>query len=244
MIIFLTDGTLDSFYTAVFYAYTEKNCIVTSTRNIQLTIGAYIKNVVTEADKAERVKKKLKEYDPDCFYELNRILKSGDIKKENVALEYIRLIVKQKTAVRERLSDVAVINAMNVLQKVTYETHRMKGFLRFIECNNGVMYAPFSPDNDITEYLMPHFSERFKSISFIIHDIKRKKMGLYTNGKYILSDAPEKVDLYLSNDENAFQNLWKEYYNSVNIAERQHLKQMKGYMPVRYWSFLPEKQPK
>ena len=49
------------------------------------------------------------------------------------------------------------------------------------------------------------------------------------------------ADVYLSEYEKAFECLWKRYYRSVNIKERPHEKQMKGYMPVRYWKFLPEK---
>ena len=42
-------------------------------------------------------------------------------------------------------------------------------------------------------------------------------------------------------DENNWQKLWQRYYASVNIPSRERLKQMKGYMPVRYWKFMPER---
>lgn len=49
------------------------------------------------------------------------------------------------------------------------------------------------------------------------------------------------AEVYLSEYERSFEALWKKYYTSVNVKERPHEKQMKGYMPVRYWKFLPEK---
>ena len=50
------------------------------------------------------------------------------------------------------------------------------------------------------------------------------------------------AEVYLSEYEQAFENLWRKYYSGVNIKERPHERQMKGYMPVRYWKFLPEKK--
>lgn len=58
----------------------------------------------------------------------------------------------------------------------------------------------------------------------------------------MIAETDERVSVALSEYEQGFQNLWKEYYRSVNIAQRPHEKQMKGYMPVRYWKFMPEKQ--
>ena len=34
----------------------------------------------------------------------------------------------------------------------------------------------------------------------------------------------------------------KKYYAAVNIPSRERLAQMRGYMPARYWKFLPETQ--
>ncbi len=117
----------------------------------------------------------------------------------------------------------------------------MKGFLRFMESRDGALYAPFSPDNDITDLLMAHFAERMKAERFVIHDVKRKIAGMYDGREWIMARVGE-AEVYLSEYERAFENLWKKYYKAVNIESRPHIKQMKGYMPVRYWKFLPEKR--
>ena len=49
-----------------------------------------------------------------------------------------------------------------------------------------------------------------------------------------------KAEIVLSADEEGWQALWRQYYASVNIPSRKRLRQMKGYMPVRYWKFMPE----
>lgn len=87
---------------------------------------------------------------------------------------------------------------------------------------------------------MPHFAARFKAEKFVIHDIERGIAGLY-NGEYWITAHIGKAEICLSENESAFESLWKEYYKSVNVKERPHEKQMKRSMPVRYWKFLPEK---
>ena len=146
-----------------------------------------------------------------------------------------------KSPIKKRLSLPEVIEFNDLVYKVTGEIHRLKGFLRFMESKSGALYAPYSPDNDITELLMPHFAERLKAEKFVIHDVKRKIAGMYDGREWIMGYAGE-AEIYLSEYERAFENLWKKYYKSVNIEERPHIKQMKGYMPVRYWKYMPEKK--
>ena len=145
-----------------------------------------------------------------------------------------------KAPIRKRLSLNEVIKFNDILHKVTDETHKLTGFLRFMECAGGILYAPYTPDNNITDLLMQHFSARLSSEKFIIHDLSRKIAGIYNGNEWTLTYA-EDVEICLSEDEKAFENLWIKYYKAVNIEERPHEKQMKGYMPVRYWKFLPEK---
>ena len=142
---------------------------------------------------------------------------------------------------RNMQADPRVLEATDLISKVTRELHRMKGLLRFMENADGVLYAPYSPDNDITDMLAVHFAERLGGQKFVIHDVKRKIAALY-DGEEIVLTRVEDAEIYLSEYEKYFEDLWKLYYKSVNILSRPHEKQMKGYMPVRYWKFLPEKR--
>ncbi|MGN0823763.1 MAG: TIGR03915 family putative DNA repair protein [Candidatus Coproplasma sp.] len=240
MTYYITDGSEDCFYTAVFDAYKDENCIITSQGDVQLGLGYELIEVERDEQKAERVKRKLNLLDAAALNDIKLILKSCDPLKENIAFEYVKLIVKNGGAVRNMQADPRVLEATDVISKVTGETHRMKGFLRFMENADGVLYAPYSPDNDITDMLSVHFAERLGGQKFVIHDVKRKIAALY-DGNEIVMTRVEDAEIYLSEYEKYFEDLWKQYYKSVNILSRPHEKQMKGYMPVRYWKFLPEK---
>lgn len=241
MTIYLTDGSEDSFYTAVFECYADKQGVITSRSDIQLSLDSAVKQIEADGRKAERVKNKIAEYDSAALSDISLALRSCDGNREQVALEYIRLIMKYRRPVRGMTNLPDVMEMEDIRNRVTGELHKLKGFLRFMENNRGVLYAPYSPDNDITDLIAPHFAERLKNQKFVIHDIKRKIAALYDGNEIVICYA-DGADVYLSEYEQAFEELWKLYYKSVNIKERPHEKQMKGYMPVRYWKFLPEKR--
>ncbi len=242
MKIFVCDGSFDGFFTAVFDAYSDKNCIITSDNEVQLTLDSVLVQVETNREKSNRVKKGIEKYDKESVYDTELVLRSCSSLKEQIAFEYIKRLLATKSPIKNAYNLPEVIDFNDLTYKVKGETHRLKGFLRFMESASGVLYAPYTPDNDITDLLMPHFAERLKSERFVIHDLKRKIAGLYDGHEWIMSYAGE-AEVYLSEYEKAFETLWKKYYIAVNIAERPHEKQMRGYMPVRYWKHLPEKKP-
>ncbi len=241
MNIYITDGTENGFYSAAFFACTDKHCIITSSSNWQIPLGANIVCDAPDESHAERVRKKLCEYDRAALRDISLLLRRGSDTREMTALEYLRLIVKTRGPVRDMLAQPAVLEATAEIKKVTLEAHRFTGFLRFMEGESGVFYAPFSPDNDILELIVPHFIRRLKTQPFVIHDTSRKTAALWNTRECLYTSTDEKVNICLSEYEQTFQNLWKEYYRSVNIQQRPHEKQMKGYMPVRYWKYMPEK---
>ena len=243
MTYYLVDGSEDCFFTAVFDAFKDRDCIITSESDLQIGLGCEFTEVVCDGQKAERVKNKLNALDKHCLEDIALLLRSCECLKEQTAFDYIKLIVEKKRAVRDMLAIPTVMEMTNIRQKVTYEIHRMHGFLRFIENSEGVLYAPYSPDNDITDLLAPHFARRFANQRFVIHDIKRKKAALFDGDEIVMFDA-DGAEIYLSEYQQHFEELWRQYYKSVNIESRPHEKQMKGYMPVRYWKFLPEKRKK
>lgn len=241
MKIFITDGSHSAFFTAVFDAFREKDAVITSDENVQLSLESEIIKVCGDNEKCGRVLNGISRYDKYAEEEITLALRSCDPLKEQTAFGYIKKLMSFKAPIRKMLSLTETIELNELVYKVNGETHRLKGLLRFIEGKDGALYAPYSPDNDITDLLMRHFSERLKSERFVIHDIKRKIAGIYDGNEWIMGYAGE-AEIYLSEYERAFENLWKKYYKAVNISERPHEKQMKGSMPVRYWKFLPEKK--
>ncbi len=235
------DGTPCSFFTAVFVAYPEQNAVLTSERSFQSEIGDEFNVVKADENKASKIVRRLYSFDKFCLNEIELILRSGEPNREQIAFEYIKKIAVQQGEVRKMFVVPAVQSAMITCEKVRREIDRIYGFLRFHETVSGAFYSAYSPDNDLTELIMPHFIARFKTASFIIHDVKRHIAGIYNGKESIITEVPNDATVVFSEQENGFLELWKKYYHTVAIPERKNTKQMKQYMPVRYWKFLPEK---
>ncbi len=237
--IYFYDGTKDAFLTAFLLAYPDEEAVLVSGTK-QLSVGQNAAFVRSDPDRARRAEARLKELDRDCLKELDLLLRSGQEDRDTVAFEYFRLIAARGCPVRKMLAEDAVFAAMECIRRVEFEVHRFHGFLRFMESASGALYAPFAPDNDICDLILPHFRTRLAPIPFVIHDVGRKKAAIF-DGDHVFTAPLEKAELALSSDEEEWQDLWKHYYKSVNIPSRERLKQMRGYMPVRYWKFMPEK---
>ena len=238
--VYLTDGSDCGFFTAVFDAYKDLSAYLSCDDAFQAELGDCFISVASDPLKARRVVEKLKKTDPKSLSELDYILRTPYTGKQQTAFLYLKAIVQNGAPVREQLQKEEVRTALDLVKRVAYERHRFTGFLRFHETANGVYYAPFSPDHDIVDLLMPHFFARFQKTPFIVHDTQRKTAGISNGNDWIVTPAGEAVVRY-SESEDEFLQLWKQYYDAVYIPSRKNERQMKNYMPVRYWKFMPEK---
>ena len=236
--IYLYDGTAEGFLTAFWVSYSDADAI-TATDGFQLPIGAEAVTVTTDLEKAEKAKKRFLSFDKKSMHDLKYMLRSGDADKDLTAFNYFRLLAKEKRPVREMFSHEAVVRADDCIRRIGLEVHRMHGFIRFWETQSGALYAAFSPDNDIVDLLIPHFRARLPHFPFVIHDVVRKKAAVWDTQNSFLAPL-DKAEVVISADEDGWQKLWKQYYKSVNIPSRERLKQMRGYLPVRYMKFMSE----
>ncbi len=238
--IYFYDGTENGFFTAFLAAFQDDDAVVTA-RNVQLSLGQQTVFVASNESRASKAKDRLYAIDKDCLQEIQLLLRSGETGADMAAYRYLKLIAKEKRPVRDMLANEDVLSATEYLRRITFEIHRLHGFLRFMESASGALYAPVSPDNDICDLLLPHFRARLPKYPFVIHDVRRKKAAVY-DGQNSFTAPLEQAEIVLSADETEWQSLFQRYYQAVNIPERERLKQMRGYMPVRYWKFMPEKR--
>lgn len=237
--VYFYDGTKKGFLTAFVTAFQDKNARICS-KNVQLFLGEVPTFVSTNEKKAEAAKKRLTQFDKNALSDLDVLLRSGMDNHEQIAFLYLRTLATVKRPIRNRLALPEVFDAVACMKKVGLEIHKLHGFIRFMQTESGALYAPFSPDNDICDLLLPHFKARLPQYAIVLHDVARSKAAVY-DGKTCFVAPLEKADVLLSANEMEWQALWKQYYAAVNIPQRERLRQMRGYMPVRYWKFLPEK---
>lgn len=160
----------------------------------------------------------------------------------SLLLEYIRLSFKIGSIINHHIYDKKVKNVLDLKNKVLREAHSFEGFVRFSLINDEFLYSSIEPDHNILELLAPHFTERFSSEKFIIHDIKRELALVYNNKScdYEIIYMSKSYYNELKNYKEDFSELWKTYYKSTTIKERENLVLQRNKMPKRYWKHLNE----
>ena len=247
MTTYFFDGTKNGLLTCIFESFYEKRIPDdVTTECVQCGLLDEIVTIKTDNEKAERVYKCLKNCKTKYLVsDFNLTFRSGEKKRFKVLFDYLNVAISNKNIDVSKAFALPEIQAFTDLKNRIYtETHSFKGFLRFMETEKGFYYACYEPDNDITELLVPHFTARLQS-PFIIHDIKRNILALCDGKRYkILNGGDNGVTVFMSESEEIFLDLWQQYYKSINIEERKNLRQMRNYMPERYWKNLSEKQEK
>ena len=247
MTTYFFDGTKNGLLTCIFESFYEKRIPDdVTTECVQCGLLDEIVTIKTDNEKAERVYKCLKNCKTKYLVsDFNLTFRSGEKKRFKVLFDYLNVAISNKNIDVSKAFALPEIQAFTDLKNRIYtETHRFKGFLRFMETEKGFYYACYEPDNDITELLVSHFTTRLQS-PFIIHDIKRNILALCDGKRYkILNGGDNGVTVFMSESEEIFLDLWQQYYKSINIEERKNLRQMRNYMPERYWKNLSEKQEK
>lgn len=254
MYAILYDGTFDGFLSAVFDVYYykfEAPCIVKET-GFNGNIFEKVHAVHTDQKHSTRVWTGLaKKLSPDAVQQVYKTFLSGLPKIENVLLQYIQYAFHSTTSVENDFGNAAVLLVHQTAKKVHREKHRMEAFVRFQQTADNLYYSIIEPGFDVLPLITKHFRDRYSDQRWMIWDGKRR-YGIYydlenvtivkisfdsqtNSGKDISSVYDEKEMLY--------QKLWQQYFKSVNIAARKNKKLHIQHMPVRYWKFLPEKQP-
>jgi len=242
MIDYLYDGTFEGILTCIHHHYyTEKASGIFHRDSYQSNLlGGYM-DVQTDEFKAtivyEAIEKKISSYD------LKRIYKaylSSDPDKETKILRYIELGFKTGSKISMLHGNPVVFDIQSIEKKINVETERMLQFVRFSVMQGDILYARIEPDHDVVELTANHFCDRYKNEPFIIHDIRRNKALISYRNSWYISAFTENDVPQVSEDENAYRRLWKNYFDNIAIKERTNPRCQKNFMPLRYWKHLTE----
>jgi probable DNA metabolism protein len=87
---------------------------------------------------------------------------------------------------------------------------------------------------------MPHFSDRYKNENLIIFDEKRLKAGIYNKNEWYLSKIDKRIYDKFKDEEEIYEKMWREYFNSISIDDRKNLKAQFQFVPYRYRKNITE----
>lgn len=255
MIVFTYDASFDGLLSCVFFAYEQKkfpDMILSESVQKPLFIDEHY-YVNTEKDKSARVWKALEQKLSAFARNMMLSVWLSELPETAMLLfRYIRKNIDHPKGIEMNFGDDDVLRVKDIAQKVGREAHRMMQFVRFQETADGIWFAPVSPQYNVLTLVAPHFKARYADRPWIIYDTSRNS-GIYFDTvtveeiSFAQTDLPELrsgslKNEKLSDDEAFFQQMWKEYFQSITIKERINLKLQRQHMPKLYWKYLPEIQ--
>lgn len=239
---YLYDGTFEGFLTCIYHHYAAQKAEGIYTRDVyQPSLLVESREVVSEEALASRVYRgiehKISAFDLERIY---KVFLSSVPGKENYLLRYLELGFQTGGDISRLHGNPVVFEVQKIDRQVGFEVHRYTGLLRFTVLANGVLYSPIEPDHDVLELLADHFTVRFRNDPFLIHDKKRHKAMVAAEGQWYICEFEEPMMPDKAADEMEYQQLWRNYFDTIAIKERTNKKCQKNFMPVRYWKHLTE----
>ncbi len=149
----------------------------------------------------------------------------------------------------DNLANEHVNKAFKLARNADREDCHLRGFSRFEELGNGLLYSEIEPKNNIMTFLMTHFADRLPEENFILHDVGRKLYGLHhaesvVNGKqgwYLIQGEEGGLEnMEISSEEIKYQMLFKRFCQTITIDSRRNPKLQQNMLPLHFREFMTE----
>lgn len=238
---YLYDGTFEGLMTAVYYHYKkEKADGIYEMAEYQQSIVFQPEIVKTDILKAKTVSDAInKLISKEAYIYVYYCYLSNAADKENIILDFLIFAFKYGKNTMNFYTHEKVFPINEIYKRVAREEHRILGILRFSDIG-GILYAKYSPDNDISILLAEHFADRYKYERFIIYDERRKKAVVYSDNNWEIKESMNINDVEFSASEKKIHNLWKQYFTDLAIKERKNLNLQFQFVPARYRKNMAE----
>ena len=140
----------------------------------------------------------------------------------------------------ENINRSSVFNIRKYEKQLFSNVHKMSGFLRFEELEDGSLYAKLQSRFNLVYFLGKHFAKRLNNQTYYIHDLERSLVFIHSKefkGVKTVADfeAPKH-----SESEEKFKKLWREFFDTVAIESRKNDKLQKSLTPLLYRTYMTE----
>lgn len=240
-VIYHYDGSFDGLLCCVFECY-AKNELPVEILSPEIARTSLFpgKEIDTDVHKARRVLVSIPEkMGHDALEFVRNAYLTCLVQKELYILRFLRLGYLHGPSVMDMLTDETVNILFKAVNHLKKESHQLKGFLRF-SVYQDVLLGQIEPKNQVLPLLTQHFCQRYREERFFIYD-KTHSMALayepYQSSiikveNLMLSEPDEK--------EKSFRELWRLFYDTIEVEGRHNPRCRMSHMPKRYWKHMTE----
>ena len=167
---------------------------------------------------------------------------SSDEHKELIIYYFLLNALKYQDKVFTMRNLKCVNSTLKLAKHVSNECHKLKGFVRFKEMNNHVLYAEIAPISDVLELLSRHFAKRLANEYWLIKDVNRNMYSIYDTKKYYIISGKNinLKDIEIKEEEKEVENLWLTFFKTIGIEARKNRRCQMNFMPKKYWKYIIE----
>ena len=237
--VYVYDGSFDGLLCCLFSAYELKETPAAVTREY----GGFLpcRNISSVDERAARVRRgiitKIGE-DALRLGEHAYLSEREGIDAEILKFWKLGFTVGKK--VYGMLYDDSVAAVRAAAKYTMNERHKIIQFLRFSD-SNGALTSVISPNANILPLLAGHFIDRFPRESFLIYDSARGMALVYGGGgKSVIIPVEEYEQPAPDETEQKYRDLFRTFYETIEIKERHNEKCRMSHMPKRFWKNMTE----
>ena len=237
--IYMTDGSPEGFFTAVFDGWRDKDAFIASSRAVQTALGDEFIPVPPDAEKAARVVRKLRRIDNACLYEIDCVLRTPDADREQAAFSYIRLLMAEKKPVRGMLTRPEVRRVRELSDRVGQERHRLTDFCASGRRRTACITRPAHPTTTSWNFSCPisrRGSRPFPSSSTTFRGASRA-YATAGNGR---SSPPRTRNSCFRRRKRASSGFGKNTMLPSTSPSRRNVRQQKATCPCAIGNFSPK----
>ena len=242
------DGSLEGFLCVVFAHYYDRiNPVdIQKEGDYQKTLNNEEFYISTDFDKAARVQKGIrKKISLQAEDYISYAFLSEDENRFMNMFRYLQLGFKLGRSVDCYLQEDCVLAVHKLARYVGREVHLLSGFSRFAETKQGIFYCSIQPKNNVLPVLAEHFSDRMMNQAWVIHDKVRKQAAVYNGEYFTIGSVPDGANFEYKDKEMQVQELWRTFFNSVSIKERENKNLQRNLLPLYFrksmLEFIPPK---
>lgn len=242
-VVYVYDGSFDGFLTCVHsYYYSGMNPIDIISEDCPIqTLYPHL-TITTDIEKARKVSNAIEQkLSIFCYDFLQESMLTSLEEKEMYMLRYLIKGFKIGVKINQLVADEDVNALVKANRHMEREKHLYLGIVRFYKAED-VYVASIKPKNQILPLIAYHFKERFANQSFMIYDETHGQALLYSTQKSGIIKAEGIALPPPCADEQDMQRLWKLFYDTIAIKERNNPKCRMNFLPKRTWDRLPEMQ--
>ena len=241
--VYRYDGTFAGFLTCVYESYARREQPVAFSAPEDPRVSLYPeKTITTNKVQALRVYRGMAERISPAA---QRLASLGFLtclpERERVIYRFLRLGFQVGTGVTHWLTDDRVGPLDQAVRQLTHEAHQYQGFVRFSDFD-GLLAGEIEPKNRVLPLLRPHFCDRFSNETFFLYDRTHKEGLFYRPGRWAIAPLDEFQLARPGQTEQDYRRMWRVFYDTIAIRERENPRCRMTNMPKRYWKHLTEFQ--